>query len=229
MPVVCFASPKGGVGKTTTALVFAGELREAGESVIMIDADPNHPLSDWFIDSGKPENLPVISDVTEENIIDVIEEAQQTHKFVIVDLEGTGSAMVGFAISRSNLVVIPLQGSHLDAKQALKAINLIRRNEKAFNKPINHCLLFTRTKSAISTRSYKHILKNFQDTEIDILESQLLERAAFETMFSLGGTLYDLTTKDVSNLEAARDNSNAIAFDILQRLANKSRTKRKAA
>ena len=56
--------------------------------------------------------------MTEENIIEEIEAAAQKTPFVIVDLEGTASMTVAYAVSRADLVIIPTQGSQLDAKQA---------------------------------------------------------------------------------------------------------------
>jgi hypothetical protein len=53
-----------------------------------------------------------------------------------VDLEGTASMMVGYAMSRADLVIIPCQGSHLDATEAVKAIKLVEGQEKAFQKTI---------------------------------------------------------------------------------------------
>ena len=41
MPTIVFASPKGGVGKSTAAVLLATELASPGGSVTMIDADPN--------------------------------------------------------------------------------------------------------------------------------------------------------------------------------------------
>ena len=189
----------------------------------MIDADPNQPLQDWFELSGKPENIVIYSDINENNVIDVINAARKKHKYVIVDLEGTASAMVGYAISRADLVLIPLQGSQLDAKQAINAVNLIRRNEQAFEREIPYTMVFTRTNAAIQGRTYKHIFSELSGAEIDILESQLLDREAFRALFSLGGTVYDLSPKDVSNLEAAKENSNALIFDVLQRLTKNSK------
>ena len=40
MPTIVFASPKGGVGKSTSAVLLATELASHGGSVTMIDADP---------------------------------------------------------------------------------------------------------------------------------------------------------------------------------------------
>jgi chromosome partitioning protein len=40
MPVIAFANPKGGAGKTTAALLLASELTTRGARVTIIDADP---------------------------------------------------------------------------------------------------------------------------------------------------------------------------------------------
>ncbi len=44
MPLICFASPKGGVGKTTLAANLADALRRAGKRVLAIDFDPQNTL-----------------------------------------------------------------------------------------------------------------------------------------------------------------------------------------
>ncbi len=44
MPLICFASPKGGVGKTTLSANVAEALRREGRTVIAIDLDPQNSL-----------------------------------------------------------------------------------------------------------------------------------------------------------------------------------------
>jgi ATPases involved in chromosome partitioning len=44
MPTVVIASPKGGAGKSTAAILLGTELAHAGASVVMLDCDPNHSL-----------------------------------------------------------------------------------------------------------------------------------------------------------------------------------------
>jgi cellulose biosynthesis protein BcsQ len=41
MPTIVFASPKGGAGKSTSAVVLATELAGQGATVAIIDADPS--------------------------------------------------------------------------------------------------------------------------------------------------------------------------------------------
>src|SRR3712207_1025364 len=88
MPTIVFASPKGGTGKSTSAVLLATELAETGKKVTVIDADPNRPLSKWAKRPGKQASLIVLDDVTEDTIIGAIEGAARTSHFVIVDLEG---------------------------------------------------------------------------------------------------------------------------------------------
>ena len=88
MPTIVFASPKGGAGKSTSAVLLATVLAERGATVTIIDADPNKPVSSWAKRPGKPNNLTVVADVSEDTVIDAIEEAATHSAFVIVDLEG---------------------------------------------------------------------------------------------------------------------------------------------
>src|SRR4051812_7571158 len=118
MPVIPIAIGKGGAGKTTTALILASELANMGAVVTLIDADPNKALVDWAKKPGVPDGLDVVGDVSEETIIDVIEEASGRSAFVLVDLEGIQSTMVSYAVSMADLVLVPMQASHLDAPKA---------------------------------------------------------------------------------------------------------------
>ena len=218
MPTVVFASPKGGAGKSTSAVVLATELAQRGAAVTVIDADPNHPVSQWARRPGCPETLTVIRDISEESIIDTIEAASARTTFVVVDLEGTASMTVAYAISRADLVVIPVQGSQLDATEAAKAIRLIRQQEKAFVRRIPYAVLFTRTSAAIKPRTFQHIRSEFSDHGVPAFETQMHERDAFRALFSFGGTLESLDPMQVSNVEAAVSNARAFAGEVIAKL-----------
>jgi len=218
MPTIVFASPKGGVGKSTAAVLLSTELTSHGGSVTMIDADPNRPLSQWASRPGKPAKLKVLATASEESIIDTIEESAVQTQFVIVDLEGTASMMAGYAMSRADLVIIPAQGSHLDATEAVKAIKLVRDQEKAFKKKIPFAILFTRTSAAIRPRTLQSIEAEFMQNKIPMFDAQLHEREAFRAVFSFGGTLADLDPSQVSNLQAARQNARIFAGEVIEKL-----------
>jgi chromosome partitioning protein len=218
MPTIVFASPKGGVGKSTAAVLLSTELASHGGSVTMIDADPNRPITQWASRPGKPAKLTVIATANEDSIIDTIEKAAVETAFVIVDLEGTASMLAGYAMSRADLVIIPAQGSHLDATEAVRAIKLVRDQEKAFKKKIPFAVLFTRTSAAIRPRTLQSIEAEFLQNKIPMFDTQIHEREAFRAVFSFGGTLADLDPAQVSNLPAARQNARLFASEVIETL-----------
>jgi chromosome partitioning protein len=224
MPTIVFASPKGGVGKSTSAVLLSTELAARGATVTIIDADPNKPLSRWAKRPGKPENLSVMADVTEETIIDAIETAATQSAFVVVDLEGTASMMVGYAMSRADLVLIPTQGSQLDATEAVKAIKLIRGQEKAFKRAIPFAVLLTRTSPALNPRSLQSITGEFVQNAIPVLKTELHERDAFKAIFAFGGGLANLDSKQVRNVPAATTNARALAAEVVALLKKQTET-----
>lgn len=221
MPTIVFASPKGGAGKSTSAVLLASELA-ARVPVTIIDADPNHPVSTWARRPGRPDNLAVVDDVHQSTIIDAIEEAAEKSTFVVVDLEGTASMTVAYAISRADLVIIPSQGSQLDAAEAAKAVRLIREQEKAFNRKIPFAVLITRTSTAIRPRTLRHIEDEFERHDVTVLKTQLHERDAFKALFSFGGTLSGLDPAQVSGRKAAIANARAYSAEIIALLRRSS-------
>jgi chromosome partitioning protein len=159
-----------------------------------------------------------LSDISEATVIDAIEDAAIKSAFVIVDLEGTASMTVAYAISRADLAIIPTQGSQLDAAEAAKAVKLIRQQEKAFSRRISYAVLFTRTSAAIRPRTLQHIREEFYQHGVPAFETQMHEREAFRAIFSFGGTLESLDAAQVSNLQAAIGNARAFASEVLAKL-----------
>lgn len=218
MPVIAFANPKGGAGKTTTALLLATELAAKGAAVTVIDADPERWISQWGKLPGKPDNIAIVSEVSEETVVDAIEAAEAKAQFVIVDLEGTASLMVSNAIGMADLVIIPIQGSSMDAKGGAKTIRLIRNQEKMSRRKIAHAVVLTRTGAAITSRALKNVSLQLQAGGIEIFATPIVERAAFRDLFDYGGTLATLDPAQVSNLDKAHANAREFAGEVIAKL-----------
>src|SRR5271156_6266113 len=224
MPVITLSSPKGGAGKTTAATLLATVLAERGAPVTVIDADPNKNVVDWSKLPGKPDNLSVVGEVSEETIVDRIEEEAAKSSFVIVDLEGTASLMVSYAISMSDFVVIPLQGSQLDAKQAARQMKLIKAQERIAGRAIPFAVLFTRSNPAIQPKTQRHIENRFRELSVPVLDARLFDREAFRAIFSFGGSLSSLKDKGISNLPTAISNALEFTSEVVAHLRKENQS-----
>jgi chromosome partitioning protein len=206
MPTIAFVSPKGGAGKTTSAFLLSTALAMHYD-VTVIDADPNHPIQTWAAGGNAPARLTIVSDVDERTMIRRIEDAAAKTPFVIIDLEGTASKRVLYAISQADLVIIPTQGSQLDANEASRAIRVVKQSQQATKAPPPFAVLLTRTSPTIRTRTQSHIQKGMIDAGIPVFETELNERDAFKAVFSFQQTLDGLRASEVSNLDKARLNA----------------------
>jgi chromosome partitioning protein len=215
MPTIVFATPKGGSGKSTSAILLATQLAESGASVTIIDADPNRPVARWGKLPGKPDLLTVIDDVTEKSIITTIDVAATRSAFVIVDLEGAASRMIPYAMSRADLVIIPTRGSVLDAVEAVSAIREVKQQEEAFRIKIPAAVLFTCTSAALKPRTLAAIEEEMQGNGVPIFKTRIHDREAYRALFSYGGTLSKLDPSNVRNIPAAIDNAQAFANEVV--------------
>lgn len=220
MPVICTANPKGGSGKSTSTLVLATTIAAAGASVCIIDADPNQPIYDWKQRGSSKSSVSVVSCVREDSIVGIIEDQAAKHQFVFVDLEGTASLLVSRAIAFSDFVIIPIQASAVDVRQAAKAIQALRAEEKIRQRSnplatIPYRVLMTRTPApgAPVSRSQKQLEIEIAESSTLRFKTSLAERQAYKMMFSERLSLAELV--DAGNLEGAMFNATNLVNEFL--------------
>jgi len=225
MPVIVFASSKGGAGKTTATIILACELarqaKEKGLSIALIDADPNQHSAAWAHKEGKPDNIHLFENVTSESILEAIEEAQSKTAFVLVDLEGVASSAVIGAMSRADLVIVPCQASQNDAREAMKTIKTIKYSSQVSRRNIAYSVLFTRLSAAIITKTGKHLVADFDNSGIDLFTCSLIDREAFKSVFSFGGTVNELeanTKREQASVDKAAENARVFAAEVKRKL-----------
>ena len=218
LAVIVVANPKGGAGKSTTALVLAQTLAQLGGTITLIDADPNRPLVDWRSGASRLR-LDVLGDVNESSIIKVIRDERSRKQFVIVDLEGTASRLVSRAITQADLVIIPLQASGIDARQASRAVALIHEEEEALDgRHIPFRGLLTRTSPIIATRIEREIVEALESAGLPLMKTRLNERQAFKAMFVRKVALHELDPTQVNGLSEAIRNAEQLADELVDTL-----------
>lgn len=220
MATIVFSSSKGGAGKTTAALTFGFVTAHYGASTTIIDADPNKPIVTWAEEApGEvPENMKVVSTIGDEQMVYAIDEASQSSRITIVDLEGSKNTQVSVGIGRADLVIVPMMGSRLDVDEALSVIKLIKLQERTFNRTIPYRVLLTRTSAVHDDRHLRDIIQHLDSAGVNRLRQRLMERAAYRATFHIGRGLYNLTSKDARNVAAAIENAEAVAAEIREAL-----------
>ena len=121
MAVITFANTKGGAGKTTAVLLLASELARRGLRVCVIDTDPQRWLSKWRDNADHRIDLTVITYVSITTLQQHVLDNRKKFDHVIVDLPGAQSPLLATAVGLSNHVIIPVQGSTMDAQGAARS------------------------------------------------------------------------------------------------------------
>lgn len=216
MPVITFANTKGGAGKTTAVLVLASELARTGHRVTILDADPQLWISQWSELSGEVRNLSVISNVTMASLETHIRENSAKTDCFIIDLPGTKSPLLTMALGISDHVLIPVQGSAMDARGAAEVLEHIEFLNRNMRRKIDHSVVLTRVNAMVSTRSLLLVKALLAEKNVRVLDTPIAERAAFRDIFDCGGTLASLDCQKVSNVEKALENARLFAAEVLR-------------
>lgn len=214
MPVISFANAKGGAGKTTAALLLACELVRTGRRVTLIDADPQHWISQWHEASGGLEGLSVITEVTVAALHSQIREAFDRTDCFIIDLPGNRDSLTTAAISISDHVFIPVQGSAMDARGGAQILDLLQFLKEKAGVDVPHSVVLTRVASVITTRAMLTIKGMLAARGVNVLNVAIAERAAFKEIFEAGATIHTLDPERVSNLDKAQENAAAFMAEV---------------
>lgn len=236
MPTLSFANAKGGAGKTTAALLLAAELAERGNTVSIIDADPQRWITQWAEmrrdrakdrDGSESKDIPgnsiipdisIIDEVTPASIASVVREESEHRDYIIVDLEGTMSPLVTNAVSVSDMVLIPIQGCAMDARGGGKILDLIAGLQREEGRSIRHSVILTRINAAVTTRALRAVRDHLLANSIDVLSTSIVERTAYRDIFETGATLRDFDRRTVRTIDKARDNIERLASEIMAKL-----------
>lgn len=174
------------------------------------------PLAAWSKMAPPPARLSVVSSKGEREIQDEIDAAARRAPFVIVDLEGMASQLATFAMSESDMVLVPAQEQHQDAQAAVDTLGAVKRAGRAGRREIPAAVLLTRTRAAVKSRTVRFIAQQLRGIEgVRVLATELNERDAFSALFSSGGGLRQLDPDDVRGIDKAIDNAAAYAAEVI--------------
>jgi len=186
MAVISIASDKGGVSKTSLALLVGAETALDGYATCIIDSDINQQAA-AFGAKAKIPRLTIVGDIGEGNILAALRKAEDESEIVIVDLPGGASALALKAFHRSHFVLIPSQVSMPDVKAAMKTVAQIDDAQELARVPIARAMIWTRILPGFESVPVRQVRTAVEETgSIQIFKSALMERAAFRDIHISG-------------------------------------------
>lgn len=127
---IAMLNPKGGVGKTTIALMVAGEMAERGVATALIDMDRRGNVVAWAEKAAR-RGLPLpritIHDGREATASEALQDWIAASPFAVIDLPGEETTAAAAAVALSDCVVTPMKVSEQDIAGARAAQRFVRR------------------------------------------------------------------------------------------------------
>ena len=219
MAVITLASPKGGCGKSTTAIVLAGQYAEQGYKVRIIDADPKKRILRWASAGTISENISVV-EANAGSLVNTLRLAEEQNDVVLIDVEGSENMTIAMAIGRAHFVVIPANPSAADVEDAITTVALVKDIPNISGKPPVYSVLWTRVTTGFRTREFNALAKELVDADIPVCEVILSERSAYKSLISYSTTLDRLPPEDVPSLAKARAEGRALSDAISAAIVN---------
>ena len=181
--VIAFASSKGGVGKSTTCACAASALAAHGETVHVLDLDPNKTIARWA--EAFPQERLTVQAVSGDDFEAALEQGGQGANWLLIDVAGLYEQNILLAISAADFVVIPAQASQPDVFEAQRIVGDIAAFERRFGSTVPHAVLLTAV-SPLSTRVFDHIAGELQRLKLPRFERVIISRTIYREMFLNG-------------------------------------------
>ena len=160
-----------------------------------LDLDPNANILAWAQArraQGREVPFAVHARPQAEETVELIDSIGGEADYLIVDLEGSKDQIVTFALSRTDLCVIPLDGSPMEARQAAAAVKLVQTTASMIRAPIAYTLLFTRTNAAFQSTDERDVRAEMSASNIAALSVRVAKRAPYTRIFRDGVLLSEL-------------------------------------
>lgn len=206
------ASNKGGVGKTTLAILLGTELATQGYKVTLLDCDLNQHAA-AFGEKCDLANFTVVGAVDESNVLKAIRASEEGADVIIVDLPGGSTTLALKALQRSNFVLVPCQASLPDVRDAMKTVAQIDDAQDLSRVTIERSLIWTRLLPGFESRSARHVRESVEGRGVPVFESRLRELAAFRELHLTGKA-----PRQVDPSSPPAQNVTLITDELLKRL-----------
>lgn len=183
--ILSFTSSKGGVGKSTSCAAIGCALAGQGESVLILDLDPNKTLDRWH--RKAPYKGLMVTHCAPEDFAQTFRDAQASGRYdhILIDLAGFLHTDILRAFARADLVIIPAVPSEPDLREALVMAKHLAGVAESVDREIPYRLLLTRVRP-LQSRVANYIYSQIEANKLARFERPMIEREAYKEIFVTG-------------------------------------------
>lgn len=177
--IISFASPKGGVGKSTSCLAIAGALAARQYPVHIMDLDQNGTIANWH-----DEHRPAIPFLTVERtaeaefLVRLKSLYHQRRGFILVDVAGALTNVMIQAATIAHLTITPAKLSGSDVRMATDLHHRILEAGRYAGKPVTHRLLINEV-AALPPSYQRHVLAQIDKSPLKRFATLMHTRAPY--------------------------------------------------
>ena len=177
MKSIAFLSQKGGSGKTTLAVHTAVTAQESGESVVVIDTDPQQSAMTWA--EARTTDVPPVAAINANEIQKVFDAATaEAMTLAIVDTAPHAAPEASVIASKVDLIVIPVRPSAFDIAAVGNAVEIAKAANTKTVFVLSACPF--RSPEIAETRE---LLKTYR---LPVAPTDITERRAFSRAVASG-------------------------------------------
>lgn len=214
--IIAFASPKGGVGKSTSCLSLAGALAASRQTVTVIDFDQTETLWRWYCINDAARAIPnlIVEKGPTDNLGDFIQTIwNERSGYVLIDLAGAlTDQMLRLAVF-ANLTITPAKLSEPDILEAKRLSTQLAEIATRINKPIAHRVLLNEVPSMLP-HFQTYILSQIDQLGLSRFDTQIHYRAAYPESFMSGQPPHFADSKR-STIAKATEELDALVNEVL--------------
>lgn len=184
MYAIAVLNPKGGSGKSTLATCLARGLEDAGDSVLLVDSDPQGSARDW--QAADPENPTPLVAMDRPGNLKSLPNMAQNYDWTVIDGAGRLEEIIREAVRIADLVLIPVQPSPYDIWAISDLVELVKsRQEVTDGQPIMGAVISRAIQGTVLDREVTEAL---EELGLEYLDARTHQRQVYARSVNDGRT-----------------------------------------
>jgi chromosome partitioning protein len=138
MKILALLTQKGGSGKTTLAVHLAVAAEQAGETVCIVDIDPQASAGAWY--ERREQKTPIVTPIPASELPHVLALAREEGiTLAIIDTAPHTAPRASLATEAADLVLIPTRPTAFDLAAVASTVDIVRSAGKPAAFVLNAC------------------------------------------------------------------------------------------